>query len=267
MMLTNGQSNQRALADRLSKACDLVCVVVSRNIPRKKPSMAARIRTFGNRVAGRTAGRVFVDAWSELLRSYEVGFPHFPHVDTVHVSNVNDDETSSAIRRHQPDLIVVSGTNLVGKRLIGEAGRMVNLHTGISPYVKGGPNCTNWCLARKWFDLIGNTVMWLDAGIDSGGIITTERTALDGAESLTELHRKVMDHGHDLYVRAISRIGEGAEVKSIPQDEIAQGHVFFNADWNAKEMRLASKNFRESYRTHFEADLPKDPGVRLVSLD
>jgi len=37
-----------------------------------------------------------------------------------------------------------------------------------------------WCLAKNWLHLIGNTVMWIDPGIDSGDLLSTERTPLDG---------------------------------------------------------------------------------------
>jgi methionyl-tRNA formyltransferase len=42
--------------------------------------------------------------------------------------------------------------------------------------------------------MIGSTVMLLDDGIDSGNIIASARTPLNGRESLLELHIKVIDH-------------------------------------------------------------------------
>jgi methionyl-tRNA formyltransferase len=174
------------------------------------------------------------------------------------------------LKKYTPDLTIVSGTNLVGKKVIGASAKIVNLHTGISPYVKGGPNCTNWCLAKNWFHLIGNTVMWLDSGIDTGRIITTEQTPLDGNETLFELHRKVMRHAHDLYVRAVRQICEGREVPSVPQSEIAAGAVFYNADWTRTAQRAALKNFRENYKNYFadaETHKKMTAELKLISLD
>jgi len=167
----------------------------------------------------------------------------------LHVSNVNDSEVLSEIDRLNPDLLIVSGTNLLGKKLIAHAQkktRILNLHTGISPYVKGGPNCTNWCLAKGWFHLIGNTIMWLDAGIDTGHIVATEQTPLTGTESLNELHVAVMDHAHDLYRRAVQAL-EAGDVKSTPQQELGDGTTFFSHDWNARQMKQALFNFRHHY--------------------
>src|SRR5206468_12540277 len=121
---------------------------------------------------------------------YDRLHPAFPQTP-IQVADINAPEVLALVEREKPDLVVVSGTNLLKPPLIAkirETGKVVNLHTGISPFIKGGPSCTNWCLALRRFDLIGNTVMWLDAGIDSGAIIATERTPLTGRESLLELH-------------------------------------------------------------------------------
>jgi methionyl-tRNA formyltransferase len=163
-------------------------------------------------------------------------------------------------------LVAVSGTNLVGRKIIAEAASrrgIVNLHTGISPYVKGGPNCTNWCLATRKFDLIGNTVMWLDPGIDTGNIIATERTPLTGDEDLAELHWKVMEHAHDLYRRAIAKIASGEPVASVPQSELGTGPVYYLADWTATQMIKARRNFRTDYREGVRRD---SADARLVPL-
>lgn len=254
LALTNEQGNQVALVNKLSRECEIVGTVLSKNIPRKPPHVPAKARQFLNRLANRTAGREFVNTWFEIQRRYDSLYPELPTENVVRVDNVNDPGTLEAIEKLSPDLVVVSGTNLVGKKIIKAAQKrtgIINLHTGISPYVKGGPNCTNWCLAMNWFHLIGNTTMWLDAGIDTGNIIATEQTALDGTEDLAGLHWKVMEHAHDLYVRTVRCISEGKEVASVPQDSIENGTTFYNSDWNLQAMRNALRNFRNNYRSYF----------------
>lgn len=254
-MLTGEQANQAALCHKLSAHCHVAAIVLSANVPRRRPETARRLRLTLNRIAGRIVGRRFVTSWHRLLDAYAELYPRFPDVPLVRVSNVNDRETLRAIETHRPELVVVSGTNLVGKKLIAAAGgvgaRIINLHTGISPYVKGGPNCTNWCLATGSFHLIGNTVMWLDAGIDTGQIIATEQTPLTGGETFDELHWKVMEHAHDLYVRTIRKLARGESLPSIPQDSIGEGQTFYNVEWNARAMRRARRNFRHAYASYF----------------
>jgi methionyl-tRNA formyltransferase len=254
LILTNFQGNQFALSNKISKECEVAGIVFSRNIPRKPPVFSKKLRTLFNRAGGRIAGREFIGAWFEMQKKYAALYPELPAEKLVNVDNVNDPATLEAIEKLSPDLTVVSGTNLVGKKVIAAAqkrGGIVNLHTGISPYVKGGPNCTNWCLAKNWFHLIGSTVMWLDSGIDTGNIIATEQTPLSGDETLFELHWKVMEHAHGLYVEALRRIGRGEKVSSVPQKSIAEGHDFYAVDWGFAAMREASANFRRNYKAYF----------------
>lgn len=270
IVLTGEQPNQAALCHKLAAHCDLRAVVLSANVPRKPPARRARLTL--NRVAGRLFGREFVAAWQRLLATYEELYPRFPDVPQARVRNVNDEGTLGAIEEHDPDLVVVSGTNLVGRKVIERASRrrgIINLHTGLSPYVKGGPNCTNWCLAEGAFHLIGSTVMWLDAGIDTGHIIATEQTPLDGRETFDELHWKVMEHAHDLYVRAIRKLARGEAVASVAQSDVAEGRTFYNAEWGARAMLRARRNFRSRYAGHF-ADggerVPRSAGLKLFPL-
>ena len=254
VILTNKQGNQIALANKIAERAEVAAIVFSKNIPRRKPDFSKRAGLFLSRSAGRIIGREFVNIWAEMQKKYDVFYPNLPTENVVEVKNVNDSASVETIEKHAPDLVVVSGTNLVGKKVIEAAQNgygIVNLHTGISPYVKGGPNCTNWCLAKNWFHLIGNTVMWLDLGIDTGNIIATEQTPLDGNETMFDLHWKVMEHAHEIYVKSIWRIGEGKNVPSVRQKSVAEGNHFNSVDWNALQMRNALNNFRHNYKNYF----------------
>lgn len=254
VILTGDQPNQAALCHKLKPHCEISAIVLSENRSRKSPPHARRLRLLVNRISGRLAGRPFINAWQQLQQSYRTLYPNFPEVPVVRVQNVNDALTVQTIEENAPDLIIVSGTNLVGRKIIGltsQKMRMVNLHTGLSPYIKGAPNCTNWCLAEKSFHLIGNTVMWLDAGIDTGNIIASEQTPLNGDETLDELHWKVMEHAHAMLVQAVRKLAGGETLSSIPQDSIDAGKTFYNIDWDASAMLKARRNFRRHYASYF----------------
>lgn len=254
VILTNRQGNQIALSNKIAEVAEVAAIVFSKNIPRKSPNLSKKTRLFINGLANRTIGREFVNVWFEMQSKYNSLYPNLPTKNIIEVQNINDAETVETIEKISPDLVIVSGTNLVGKKIIKAAQKrsgIVNLHTGISPYVKGGPNCTNWCLAKNWFHLIGNTVMWLDLGIDTGNIIATEQTPLDGNETMFDLHWKVMEHAHEIYVKSIWRIGEGKSVPSVRQKSVAEGNHFNSVDWNALQMRNALNNFRHNYKNYF----------------
>lgn len=257
LLLCGDASNQRALACRLNEVIPLIEIGVVR-----LPSTRGQ-RTVRRLIRG-VAGYPFRRAWFRLLDHYQRSFPNFPGTTRVH-SGVNEPSVIRQVEDLKPDLVLVSGTDMLRKPLIKaiqKTGRIINLHTGLSPYIKGGPNCTNWALAIGRPDLIGNTVMWLDAGIDSGNIISTERTPLTGRESILELHKKVMDHAHDLYLRATARIVSQLDVPSVDQALLGEGRLFLSKDWTAKTAVAAVYGFYVLFR-------PKaleGGGERVISL-
>ena len=180
------------------------------------------------------------ECWRRLLARYRERFPEFPDVETLTVENINCAETEELVNRSGAELVLVSGTRLVRERLLSlpiEKG-ILNLHTGLSPYVKGGLNCTNWCLSEGNFHLIGNTVMWIDAGIDSGNIVTTERVPLAGDETLDEIHWKVMEHAHQLYLDAVALLVNAPEIcPSIRQESLGEGTTYYARSWGWRERR------------------------------
>jgi methionyl-tRNA formyltransferase len=194
----------------------------------------------------RTLLSPLVDAWRDMLANYKKRFPDYPDTEILEVENINSDEAFDFTNKLQPDLVIVSGTRLVRKQLLSVPAKIgiLNLHTGLSPYVKGGPNCTNWCIATGDFHLIGNTIMWIDAGIDSGNILTTEFTELDGSENLSQVHLKVMEHAHDLYIRSIEFLSQG-KTQTVPQNTIDPGKTYYNKEWTLRRKIKVVTNLRK----------------------
>jgi methionyl-tRNA formyltransferase len=185
-----------------------------------------------------------------MMCDYQREYPDFPAVTVSRHGGVNAPDVPKLVAREAFDLVLVSGTDLLRQPLIDvitKQGRILNLHTGLSPYIRGGPNCTAWALAIGRFDLIGNTIMWIDAGIDSGDLVATERTTLTGHESLQELNRAVMDHAHDLYAWAVSRFVRGERLRSVRQADVATGHLFLSRHWTATRIASATFNFFVRY--------------------
>jgi methionyl-tRNA formyltransferase len=247
VLLFSQDANQRALAHRIAGVSPVTEIIACKPAPSGRAKGAAQL---GRLVRG-IAGLPLRKAWFGMLGRYEREYPEFPIEPILSVTDINDHAVAMAIDRIAPDLALVSGTNLLRQPLIdliSRTGRIMNLHTGISPYIKGGPNCTNWCLATGRFDLIGNTVMWIDRGIDSGNLVATEQTPLEGTESLAELHVKVMDHAHTLVLRCIERFVAGAPLPDVPQAEIGSGRLFLGRHWNAAAAARAVLNFYLKYR-------------------
>lgn len=236
------QANQKALVNKIQQQFPLAAIV--REVPAAKRKITFKLLV--NAVIEKLLLKRIGQLWWGMLHFYDDKFKHWPDVNSIEVENINSDAAYEFTAALQPDIIIVSGTRLVKKKMIAIAPAIgiLNLHTGLSPYIKGGPNCTNWCIATNQFHLIGNTIMWLDAGIDSGNIIATECTDLKPDDSLETVHIKVMEHAHDLYCRAIRHLAEGKR-NNVPQSSITTGITYYNKQWNLKNKYRLLKNFKK----------------------
>ncbi|MCR5887535.1 hypothetical protein LRS06_07040 [Hymenobacter sp. J193] len=243
----NGQGNQVALANKVNEAYRVKAIVVEKRKSTEKMTASKLYEKIYQRIFLREVG----ESWNSMQAAYKNKYPSLPDCDILEVENINSEECLEFTRSHKPDIIVVSGTRLVKKHMfdIKASIGVVNLHTGLSPYVKGGPNCTNWCIANNEPHLIGNTTMWIDEGIDTGSIIATDYVDFTGNETLSEVHVKVMDHAHDLYVRSILRAIENKETcPSIPQKELGVGKTYYTKMWGLPQKINLIKNFKNFSR-------------------
>ncbi len=261
--LIGDQPNHKYLCERINQAfaMDAVVIVNKKNTP--KSAIKRRLISQGMR---KIISLPLSITWRKMQASFQKDLNGLSSVKRLVVDDVNAQAVVDLVAAVKPELVIVSGTNLLTAALIKEialSGKIMNLHTGLSPYVKGGPNCTNWCLANKEFQLIGNTIMWLDEGIDSGNLIRTERTPLLGNESLLELHKKVMTHGHDLFMQAIASFTRNEALPNIKQDDIDTGRVFYTKQWTAAKIASAYANFLLHYRANKLNDVE---GLAVITI-
>ena len=237
-------ANQKALANKMVGEFEILGIVIdthSGKNKRKKPNQLLGI--FWDRFRFHTIYK----AWINLMKYYDKHFPAWPDVPIIKVSDINDTATENFTKHIQPDLIIVSGSGLIREPLISipTSKGIINLHTGLSPYVKGGPNCTNWCIANNTFHLVGNTIMWLNAGIDTGNIITTETVDITKTKNLNEAHQVVMDHAHGLYLKAIQYLLETEPpYNSVQQNSIDRGQLYLTKMWTARKRKQLLRNWK-----------------------
>ncbi|MBL0053726.1 MAG: hypothetical protein IPP29_20615 [Bacteroidetes bacterium] len=239
LMLCNNAHNQIALANKMHTLLGIDHIIVENKITKRKLSL----QNIWNKLRYKTID----DAWFNMLSFYKNKFPAFPATNVSFTIDINSAETESIIKTLKPDLILVSGTRIIKNNIIGINPPLgiMNMHTGLSPFVNGGPNCTNWCIALNKFHLIGNTIMWLDAGIDSGNIIATSQVDFTGNETLTDVQIKVMEHAHQLYIDAAKAvIANKNSVNNIPQKSISTGNTYYTKMWTSKQKKDLLQNFK-----------------------
>lgn len=261
------EANQVSLLNKISQRFPLAGLVIEQKKLKRKYSAGKIFR--------RIYEKIFLaeinEAWFKMLDHHKKQFQTLPqNIPALIAENINAEEVLKFTNEIQPDLIIISGTRLIKEKMfsLNPAVGFINLHTGLSPYIKGGPNCTNWCIANNELHLIGNTIMWLDKGIDSGNIIATDTVKFSGNESLSDIHIGVMEHAHDLYISAINEIiKDKNSVPSVKQENISKGKTYYTKNWNLKQKRLLLKNMNRFNENVQSIDyLKKLSEVVLVKL-
>jgi methionyl-tRNA formyltransferase len=262
LLWLGNEPNQRALANKLADEFEVIGIVTESRIGSSKLT--------AKRILNGVIEKVFLSsinaAWFGMRNKYDLKYPKYPSVPLIDVENINCKEAHDFSSALKPDLIVVSGTRLVKSEMLSipAASGILNLHTGISPYIKGGPNCTNWCIATNQQYLIGNTIMWIDEGIDSGNIVTTEYTELDWSKDLNDIHWRVMEHAHSLYSKAIAFISAGGK-SNVPQSELGSGTTYYTKDWTLKQKFRLVRNLKITSKDYDAESSRKE--IKIVSID
>ena len=125
------------------------------------------------------------------------------------VPHINHPDVVALARAVQPDLIAVFGTSLIRGELLHE-GRLgiANLHGGLSPEYRGA-DCTFWALHNREPHKVGCTLHWIDAGIDTGGLIAHVCPEVrDGDDELTLFWRAVQTSA-GVYAELLRRLAAG----------------------------------------------------------
>lgn len=247
-------SNQKALANKIAENFNLAGIVIDQgHVSRLKKHKWSQIPSL---ILDRLRFNKIYASWKNLIVYYNQHFPQWPDVPLIRVHGINDVKAFEFTSMLNPDLIVVSGTALVKDPMLNCPSSLgiINLHTGLSPYVKGAPNCTNWCIANNTWHLVGNTIMWINAGIDSGNIITTETIDIRNAENLNSAHILVMEHAHELYIRAIKYLlTTNPPFNSVSQKSIDKGELYLSKMWTPEKRKRLLFNWKNRKNVKVES--------------
>jgi folate-dependent phosphoribosylglycinamide formyltransferase PurN len=215
--------SQSHLEWRLAQACDLVGRV---KLVGERPGRWRRLRSLWTRhrdprrafahLEARRSVRVAEEANQGLVDALfrEAGedptLP--PGIPCLAVRDVNDPSCLDLVRDLRPDVVVVNGTNLLRgpwfETSLQPPLGILNIHTGLSPYSRGG-NCNLYMILHRQPQLVGVTVHHIDAGIDSGDIVYSDRPAFSAADSFESLDAKSFRLGEDLLIVALEQVEAG----------------------------------------------------------
>ncbi len=122
---------------------------------------------YARATARRDRGRV-----AEILADAGLSAERPLAAPVVDVPSVNDDSVLRLLRAEGPSVVVVNGTRIVSERVLSCVDApFLNLHAGITPRYRGVHGCY-WALANEDAEHAGVTVHLVDAGVDTGPVVS-----------------------------------------------------------------------------------------------
>ncbi len=228
VLLTGDKLEHHYVANKLAASLALSAIIVDLGIQK---SLRSRIRglmkkyTFGQ-LCSRIILRVIHLFTNEskrkrdsMLRVLESGSSlEFLHKDkVVYVRGINKPDSIDLIGAYLPDLILVYGTGLIGKKIMSIPRlEILNMHTGISPFYRGA-GCAFWPIYNEQLEYLGATVHQCIADIDGGKIYGTAQAVLDRNDDMHSVFARTVVAGTQLYIDVVSRMLEGG-IECVSQD-------------------------------------------------
>lgn len=127
------------------------------------------------------------------------------------------------LRGLRPDLIVVAAYGQILPQSILDLPRhkCLNVHTSILPKYRGAAPI-QWAILDGEAET-GVTIMRMDVGLDTGDIVSLEKTPILPADNAETLHNRLAEIGASLLVKTIPDYVSG---KIIPQRQPAEGSTY-----------------------------------------
>lgn len=180
-----------------------------------------------------------------------VAFPEVPRL-SVPAGGINTPDADRWIAERHPDVVVLFGTSIVKPPLLDRyAGRMVNVHLGLSPYYRGsGTNF--WPLTERRPECVGATIHLAVAEVDAGAILTQVRPEAAPSDRAHDLGTKTIIGAFRVLPGVIAAFMAG-DVKPKPQPA-GEGRVFRRRDFNAAAVRQMWNHFASGMMPEYLRD-------------
>ncbi len=150
--------------------------------------------------------------WSEVKEyAMKVGLPVYQP------TRWKADSTYEELKALKPELIVVVAYGrILPQRVLDIAPKgAINLHASLLPQLRGSAP-VQWSVLRG-FKTTGVTVMYLDAEMDTGDMISRVETPIGPDETSGELMERIGDLGAELLSQTVKQM-EAGPVTATPQD-------------------------------------------------
>jgi len=169
------------------------------------------------------------------------------------------------IRGFSPDFTVVFGSSIIREPLLSllPRGRIINIHLGLSPYYRGaGTNF--WPFVNDELQYVGATLLHLDAGVDTGNIISHVRPAFESSDDVHTTGCKVVEAAVHRAVEVVQRLAAGKSLPNVKQWTAEKSRYYRSRDFDRQALDRYLTNLNNGIVREYLAN--PAPAPRLIEL-
>lgn len=163
--------------------------------------------------------------------------------------DINHPRFLKRIADAKPDIVAVMGATLIRRPLLDLPCVFVNLHTGLSPYYRGGRS-NMWPIIEGDFGYFGVTIHRITPGIDDGDIFASDRILVDRSDTYATINARAIKYGCAQMIKVLERLLDEPRWSGTTQWQT--GKLFFDRDYNVdvarRYLRSADTFMREHVR-------------------
>lgn len=162
---------------------------------------------------------------------------HTSKLDNISkVNSVNDRAVIAHAEGIKPDIIVVIGTSIIGKKLLALDIPILNVHGGYLPDYKGN-HCFFFAYLDGALDRVGSTLHLIDPGVDTGAIIEQVPVRVEPGDVPESSYCKAEMKAIRRLPKYLNEFEQTGKISSFEQSD--EGKVFRTRDRNIRhELRL-----------------------------
>jgi methionyl-tRNA formyltransferase len=158
----------------------------------------------------------------ELKKKYGFDDRPIPNEKIVRFDTVNDQACIDLLKKTDPDLILVSGTRIISKKVLQSCkAPFINMHAGITPQYRG-VHGGYWAVANDDLENFGVTIHRVDAGIDTGEVLYQQKMDVSPRDNYTTYPYLQLGEGLPLMKKAVEDFfSAGLKPVDISKDKTA----------------------------------------------
>ncbi|MBV2121279.1 MAG: methionyl-tRNA formyltransferase [Candidatus Thiodiazotropha sp. (ex Ctena orbiculata)] len=140
------------------------------------------------------------------------------NLEVFQPKTLKDPQAQQILAQHQADLMVVVAYGLLLPQAVLDTPRLgcINIHASLLPRWRGAAPIQRAILAGD--ETSGVTIMQMEAGLDTGPMLSIRSTPIDAKETGGSLHDRLAELGSAALIEVLPSLSDGT-LEAIPQDD------------------------------------------------